>query len=353
MEQGRVEVVRQADGRTVEVEQGKYVRATADPTLEPLVTRPLPELLSQPWNVLNTTTRLLAFSSTGEQLAFHWRDRVSVWNATEWRIDHTFNIPDREVRDVEFLPGRPELAVVGRTFTFKVLGAADGKKLYSYTSPNRVILPSVRVSPQTGEVFWLEQERGKSLALKRWTPPEPHGDVPPVVEPETLGTTTVRDVLSLAVSADGKMVIAGTRQGKLVFWNVGNQLEGTVVTGPPRRITALTFSPDGHWLAVAQEGEVRVWEVATRTVHQRLEGQGRNIVSLAFSPDGSLLAAGRNDGTAKLWNHLNGEELATIAHSKRGAVRCLAFAPHGRLLVTGVPGKPVLVWNLEGDKVTR
>lgn len=354
MEQGRVEVIRQADGRTVEVEQGKYVRATADPTLEPLVTRPLPELLSQPWNVLNTTTRSLAFSSTGEQLAFLWRERLSVWNATDWRIDHALSVPDREIRDVEFIPGRPELALTGRTFTFKVLGLADGKQLHAYTSPNRVILPSVCVSPQTGDVFWLEQEKGKSFTLKRWTPPQANGEARSLVEPETIGTTSLRDVFCLAVSMDGKMVIAGTKQGKLVFWDVGNQVEGIVFAGPPRRITGLTFSPDGRWLAAAQEGEVRIWEVATRTIHRRLEGQGRAIVSLTFSPDGSILATGRNDGTAKLWNHLNGEELATIAHSKRGAVRCLAFAPHGRLLVTAIPGKPVLVWNLtKGEEVGR
>jgi dipeptidyl aminopeptidase/acylaminoacyl peptidase len=76
---------------------------------------------------------------------------------------------------------------------------------------------------------------------------------------------------------------------------------------------ALTFSPDGHLLAVVEKGRqtVQVLEVASGQTRLVLSGHRSPPTTLAFSPDGQTLASGGNDNVIYLWD-------VTGARSKHG-----------------------------------
>src|SRR5262249_39118283 len=57
------------------------------------------------------------------------------------------------------------------------------------------------------------------------------------------------------------------------------------------RPKALTFSPDGRWLAAAESGAIRIWDLATPAPLPRFQIPGaRNPESLAFSVDSQWVA---------------------------------------------------------------
>jgi WD40 repeat protein len=78
---------------------------------------------------------------------------------------------------------------------------------------------------------------------------------------------------------------------------------------PLQQIHALSFSPDGHWLAAvdgssgsALDGQLRIWDMRDpQSAMLRLKSHSGVISSLAFTPGGDYLATGGLDGSVRVW----------------------------------------------------
>ena len=61
----------------------------------------------------------------------------------------------------------------------------------------------------------------------------------------------------------------------------------------------VAFSPDGHYLATAQDTpEIHLWDILAGRELGLLEGHEGGVVSLLFSADGKRLFSGGSDTTA-------------------------------------------------------
>jgi WD40 repeat protein/tRNA A-37 threonylcarbamoyl transferase component Bud32 len=78
-------------------------------------------------------------------------------------------------------------------------------------------------------------------------------------------------------------------------------------------------------------GEVRIWDVATAREVFRLKSHHKRVTCVTFSPDGKYLAsAGEN---VKVWDVTSGKLVTTLL----GQI-CAAFSPNGKLLATALQG---------------
>jgi len=71
---------------------------------------------------------------------------------------------------------------------------------------------------------------------------------------------------SVAISADGRYILAGGKDGKARLWEVGRSrlIREFVGTGVPEPIENVAFSPDGQWAASAGAGGTLIlWDVKT------------------------------------------------------------------------------------------
>jgi WD40 repeat protein len=124
-------------------------------------------------------------------------------------------------------------------------------------------------------------------------------------------------VLSTAFSPDGKTVVAGTFDGKVVGWEVSSGRRQFVLAGHTHGVQAVGFAPDGRRVLSggnvfppsggrATSSEFRVWDVAARK--EIASFRGREILAgaaaFAVSPDGQLLATGDagENNSITLWN---------------------------------------------------
>jgi hypothetical protein len=94
------------------------------------------------------------------------------------------------------------------------------------------------------------------------------------------------------------------------------ETESIILRGHGDVIFALSFSPDGRWLATgSMDGTARLWDLKSPNAAAEpivLQGHARGIAGLVFTPDGRLLATGSFDNTARLW-HVKMAELITLA----------------------------------------
>ena len=115
----------------------------------------------------------------------------------------------------------------------------------------------------------------------------------------------------------------------------GAHLSETVLGEAFSYPTSLALSADGAYLAAGTaSGEVCWWRVADRTLLATLPGHAGAVWGVALSGDGRLVASGGVDGTVRLWEAESGRPLATL-HGHAGGVCGVALSGDGRLVASG------------------
>jgi RNA polymerase sigma factor (sigma-70 family) len=218
------------------------------------------------------------------------------------------------------------------------------------------------------------------------------------------GTTRFRhgtEIANLAVSADGKLAVAGSgghvhgairgfdlSDGRVLYTlpelhpypeAVGLSPDGKTlavkvqnsthlfdaITGQPIRKVELpntsggtltywiTFTPDGKSVALTQGNTNGVVLVDLRSGTTRLFPHNNTVYAAAFSPDGTRMAAGGYDSekgmyVTRLWDVATAKELRHMPH--RGGLRTVTFSPDSKTLAGGGDGGWARVWDADTGK---
>jgi WD40 repeat protein len=210
---------------------------------------------------------------------------------------------------------------------------------------------------------------------------------------DSLFLSTFGRVLSVAFSADGYYLAAGTANGDVRIWKFdnfpftfkevqtlkepgwvraiafspdqGSDLlasgsedhtirvwhwpSGAVIhifSGHHRPIRALTFHPQGHMLvSCSEDGSIRVWDLQQGVPVYMFEEYKHPVRSVSFHPDGHLLAVGGDDNKIDLKDTNSWRSIATLeGHTER--VMSVRFSPDGHLLASGSYDHTVRLWSV-------
>jgi WD40 repeat protein len=116
-------------------------------------------------------------------------------------------------------------------------------------------------------------------------------------------------------------------------------------------VNAVTFSPDGAYLAAGSEnGQLYFWQTENEALLQRLDGHPNGVLSLQFSPDGSLLASAGKDGQVLLWDVTTGRQLGQPFGGFSDWVSAVRFADDGSTLTAGSLDGRILRWSVSPDE---
>ena len=117
-------------------------------------------------------------------------------------------------------------------------------------------------------------------------------------------------------------------------------------------VLAGTFSPDDHWLALANSNHaIRLIDIRDGRDILQLPGHRRAITSFSFNADGSMLASSSDDGTVRLWRLPSGEAAGELRHDGK-VIRAVLSADGRRLAAvsapsSGITNSTVHLWDLE------
>jgi WD40 repeat protein len=159
--------------------------------------------------------------------------------------------------------------------------------------------------------------------------------------------TTEGVILSLAVSPNGKYLVAGTEDGNhSVVWDLTTQTQVAILE-QAGRIKTIQFSRDGKLLATgSSEAKVYFWnaEDGSFSLAKNEFLANGEVLSLDFSPDNKQLAVGDSTGNVYLFDLALNQEVARLPHVDK--VTSVSFSPDGSQLTT-VSRKTVLIWNVK------
>jgi WD40 repeat protein len=331
--------------------------------------------------------RGLSFGPDSSLLAIARDDgMVRLYDLREGRVLHAFKANSRAVRCVEFSPDGLSLATGADDGTIS-LWDLNGNLLTRYGDSecagfrHDAAVWGVRFHPDGKHLASCSQDHH----IKLW-------DLQLGREERTLSGHTSW-VLDIQFNSDGSLLASGSEDGTARLWDRrGNQI-AEFVHGAP--VNGICFSPDDLTLATAAaDCRVRVWSVRQkagprkprRFIHRNkpilldvsfgidgkllatggtdnevqiwdkdgkirrpLEGHKGWIMCVVFHPlKSSSLATGSIDGTARLWNIVDGTDRTFDPGD--GPVWSVALSPDGRFLATGSNGGKISRWDLHDRK---
>ena len=169
------------------------------------------------------------------------------------------------------------------------------------------------------------------------------------------------NVHAMALSGDGKNLIAGKDDLGIAIWDVNTGKRTGTVPYPHKleRPGLIALAPDGKTIAGGDTICVHLCDVATGKELGAPPGHSGAISSVALHPFDSVVATGGRDGRLLLWDRTTGRISREIVASI-GQVNSINFSPDGRYLyaITELVHPPghtsVRCWNsTTGKEVWR
>lgn len=127
------------------------------------------------------------------------------------------------------------------------------------------------------------------------------------------------------------------------------------VTPGPQEIEGIQFSPIEPLLAYHDgKGRIKLWNAATRQLERELVTPAKKLTAFTFSPDGHYVAASSNAGSIFVWKMDQMTEPTVLKSTAPGNVefRHFAFSPDNRLIAT-IQGGVVTLWDVARNEVVR
>jgi WD40 repeat protein len=262
----------------------------------------------------NGGVNALAFSSDGKLLASGGDDQsIRVWEVESGTEQRRFGHPFTRPATQHFLAD------------YNLTNA-----MVAFSPDSRELISSVR---SDRSIRRWDVATGKELARY-----EGHQD----------GSTCV------ALSRDGKTLVAGAEDSCLRVWDVAEGKERFAEHGHRGRVFNVAFAADGKTvLSAGRDNVIRVWDRVTQKERSHFGAAADRFGLIAFAADGKTVATARHDDeTIQIWDTSTGKIAHSLEHKQYG-IFGLSFGPQGKTLAAISDEEIVRLWDVGAGKLTR
>lgn len=286
---------------------GEHVARLTDPALTPLRQGDKP--LYPQGAAHQDFVHAVAFNPRGNLLASAGYREVKLWERPEGVVRHKLAF-DQVPTAAAVSPNASWLAIAAEDRQIRLVDLASGQMVRALGGHTAAVT-SLQFTSDSQQLV----SGAKDKTLRLWNV----ADGQPISQLET-----PHEILSLVLSADGKVVYTGQGDNMIRGWAIPfdspKPAEGDNPAEPVKPVvqmqghggpvTAVALVPgQPHLASGSLDGNWRISDV-TNGNQVRAGGHGAPITALAVSPDGQFLAtAGGN--AAKLWN-INGQPIAEL-----------------------------------------
>lgn len=149
----------------------------------------------------------------------------------------------------------------------------------------------------------------------------------------------------LALSAEGDLVVgAATRGGVVKVWDGRS---GELVRDlPAEGFSMVALSPDGRYLAIANQRECQLWDLNTWSIRTRWPREKGPPSRMTFSHDGRLFASDLSVRLVRLFDTATGQVLADLEPPNPWQVTGLCFNADDTKLAVCEGRDALHLWDL-------
>jgi WD40 repeat protein len=161
-------------------------------------------------------------------------------------------------------------------------------------------------------------------------------------------TGSNKPLVALAVSADGKRMVAATNDNRILGWGVSADggkaaVASDLAITTPAAISDLAINGNGSVVATAgADNVVSLWHTPTGKLLERLPGHTSTLRTVALAGDARRVVSGANDRFVFRWT----PSVLAAFEAHKGPVRAAVFTPDGRHLITSGDDRRVARWMM-------
>jgi WD40 repeat protein len=162
------------------------------------------------------------------------------------------------------------------------------------------------------------------------------------------------NITCLSFEPKYNLLAAGTTTQTIYLWDLPDgSLHFPSLSGPAPVTRALSFSPDGEYLAAAGgDQRIRLFKHTTGQIVKTLEGHRGLVRAVAIHPNGRLMVSAGFDGTLRTWRFPHGSELRRMESDVRENF-ALAILPENDMVASAGSGWGISVWKLADGAIVR
>lgn len=151
-------------------------------------------------------------------------------------------------------------------------------------------------------------------------------------------------VNTISLSPAGTLLVSGTKDGTVSFWDTSTSALLHQVHGHTGTINHMAFSPDSrHVLSVGADSCLTVIDVQTGMLISTAQAEEEQR---CFCWDGHMVLSGGQSGDLLVWDLLS-SKLTTRIPGHSGAVTAMWMNEQGSTLITGGDDKQIIFWRPE------
>lgn len=148
------------------------------------------------------------------------------------------------------------------------------------------------------------------------------------------------------------------KNSTFIMWNpIDNKAVGIKIPELTRRPHLYTFSPNAHWLLLAQisgggSSNPIVVQLSNHKFVNVLSGFQGPVLSMRFSNNDKKVVTASADGKVRIWS-VPGWDLLETMSGHKGPVRWAEFSPHANWVASGGEDATVRIWSADDGKLVQ
>jgi len=159
-------------------------------------------------------------------------------------------------------------------------------------------------------------------------------------------------VRAMTFTPDGQWLAVGGNDGNLKLFEANSGRLAKTMRGHVDWVTAVAFSRDGRLVSGSDDQTVRIWSTETATALRILRGHTGFVTGVAFSPDGLRVSSTGYEGTVRVWEANTGALVWSIAGHPKPA-NAIAFSRDGRLVASASDDDTIKLWDAGNGTLLR